>query len=440
MHHKEYMKKLTTPQQAVANIADRSAIAHGMTNAEPPALLAALADRVRRGDLKEIKIFSLLPMRTAAETILSQDLAERVHAFSWFVSDVNRDFVRIGLNDFVPNNFHEIPRLCKESIDIDVTITTVSPIDKAGFFTFGTVNDYISTAARHCKKLIVEVNKYMPRVFGDSILHISEVDAIVENDVPLLEATPSDPRPEDEIIGRAVAELAPDGATIQLGIGSLSYAISRHLENHKDLGIHTEMLSPGLVELIRKGVINGRRKNLHPLRHVFTFAMGDKDMYEFMNDNPTMESYPVSYTNHPSLIAQNDNMVSINATIEVDLLGQCNSEYLRGWQISGTGGQLDFVRGAYDSKGGKSIIALRSTADDGEISRVVPRLEAGTAVTIPRMDTHYLVTEYGATNLKGKSTHDRALAIIELAHPKFREDLLRQADRMNLLHGASSYF
>ena len=215
----------------------------------------------------------------------------------------------------------------RKSIDIDVAITTVSPIDKAGFFTFGTVNDYISTAARHCKKLIVEVNKYMPRVFGDSILHISEVDAIVENDVPLLEATPSDPRPEDEIIGRAVAELAPDGATIQLGIGSLSYAISRHLENHKDLGIHTEMLSPGLVELIRKGVINGRRKNLHPLRHVFTFAMGDKDMYEFMNDNPTMESYPVSYTNHPSLIAQNDNMVSINATIEVDLLGQCNSEY-----------------------------------------------------------------------------------------------------------------
>jgi len=440
MYHEEYVAKLTTPLEAVASISDRSTVVHGMTNAEPPALLTALANRVRGGDLKEIRIFSLLPMRTAAETILSRDLAERVHAFSWFVSDVNRDFVRIGLNDFVPNNFHEIPRLCKESMDIDVTMTTVSPIDKAGFFTFGTVNDYISTAARNCNKLIVEVNKYMPRVFGNSILHISEVDAIVENDVPLVEATPSRPRFEDETVGRVVAELVPNGATIQLGIGSLSYAISRHLENHKDLGIHTEMLSPGLVELIRKGVVNGRKKNLHHMRHVFTFAVGDRDMYDFMNDNPAMESYPVSYTNNPALIAQNDNMVSINATIEVDLLGQCNSEYLRGWQISGTGGQLDFVRGSFDSKGGKSIIALRSTADNGEVSRVVPRLEAGTAITIPRMDTHYLATEYGAANLKGKSTHDRALAIIELAHPKFREDLLREADKMNLLHGATSYF
>ena len=440
MYHKEYLQKLTTAKEAVANIADRSTIVHGMTNAEPPALLTALADKVRSGDLRETKIFSILPMRTAAETILSRDLAERVHAFSWFVSDVNRDFVRIGLNDFVPNNFHEIPRLCQESMDIDVTITTVSPIDKAGFFSFGTVNDYISTAARNCKKLIVEVNKYMPRVFGDSILHVSEVDAIVENDVPLVEATPSKPKPEDETIGRVVAELVPDGATIQLGIGGLSYAISQVLDNHSDLGIHTEMLSPGLVELIKKGVVNGRRKGLHPMRHVFTFAVGDRDMYEFMNDNPSMESYPVSYTNNPAVIARNANMVSINSTIEVDLLGQCNSEYLRGWQISGTGGQLDFVRGAFDSKGGKSIIALRSTADNGEVSRVVPRLEAGTAITIPRMDTHYIATEYGTANLKGKSTHDRALAFIGLAHPKFRDELLREADKMNLLHGATSYF
>ena len=302
-----------------------------MTNAEPPALLEALADRVRRGDLKEIKIFSLLPMRTAAETILSRILPERIQAFSWFVSEANRDLIRIGLNDFVPNNFHEIPRLCKESIDIDVTITTVSPLDKSGFFTFGTVNDYISTAARNCKKLIVEVNKHMPRVFGESILHISEVDAIVENDVPLVEATPSEPRPEDETVGRVVAELVPDGATMQLGIGSLAYAISRHLESHKDLGIHTEMLSPGLVELIRKGVVNGRRKNFHPLRHVFTFAMGDRQTVPIHERQPYDGKLPcILHQSIPSLIAQNDNMVSINATIEVDLLGQCNSEVLAG--------------------------------------------------------------------------------------------------------------
>ncbi|GAG46749.1 unnamed protein product, partial [marine sediment metagenome] len=239
--------------------------------------------------------------------------------------------------------------------------------------------------------------------FGDSLLHISEVDAIVENHVPLLEMIPPEPKPEDETIGKYIAEMVPDGATIQLGFGGIPNAITRYLMGHKDLGIHTEVFGPGMVVLIEKGVVTGRKKNLHPRKNVFTVALGTRKTYKFMNDNPSLESYPVSYTNEPSVIAQNDNMVSINSILEVDLLGQCNAEFLAGSQFSGTGGQLDFVRGAFNSKGGKSILAFYSTAKNGEVSRVVPRFETGTVVTTPRMDTHYVVTEHGVVNLKGRS-------------------------------------
>jgi itaconate CoA-transferase len=316
---------------------------------------------------------------------------------------------------------------------IDATITTVSPMDKSGFFSFGTANDFTSTAARHCKKLIVEVNENMPRVFGDSLLHISEVDAIIENHVPLLEMPPPDPEPEDEIIGKLIADLIPDAATIQLGFGGIPNSIVRYLDGHKDLGIHTELFGPGMVDLIEKGVVTGRRKTIHTRKSVFTVTQGVKRTYEFIHDNPSIESYPVSYVNEPSVIARNDTMISINSIIEVDLFGQCNSEFLEGSQYSGTGGQLDFVRGAFNSRGGKSILAFYSTARNGEVSRVVPRFQTGTVVTTPRMDTHYLVTEYGVINLKGKSTRERALDIINIAHPKFRDNLLREAEDMHLI-------
>lgn len=227
--------------------------------------------------------------------------------------------------------------------------------------------------------------------------------------------------------------MVPDGATLQLGIGGLPNAVTANLMGHKDLGIHTEVFGPGMVDLIKNGVVTGRRKNTHPLKNVFTVAQGTREMYDFMNDNPSMESYPVSYTNDPAVIAKNDNVISINSVLEVDLLGQCNAEFLGGSQFSGTGGQLDFVRGAFNSKGGKSILAFYSTAQKGQISRVVPRFETGAVVTTPRMDTHYLVTEYGVANLKGKSTRDRALDIIGLAHPRFRDDLLKDAENMYLI-------
>jgi len=277
------------------------------------------------------------------------------------------------------------------------------------------------------------VNENMPRVFGEALLHISEVDSIVENHVPLLELMSPEPKPEDEIIGKYIAEMVPDGATLQLGFGGIPNAAAYYLMGHKDLGIHTELFCSSMVDLIEKGVVTGRRKTIHPRKNVFTNVLGTRKTYEFINDNPSMESYPVSYTNEPSVVAQNDNFISINSILEVDLLGQCNAEYLGGSQFSGTGGQLDFVRGAFNSRGGKSILAFYSTARNGEVSRVVPRFETGTVVTTPRMDTNYLVTEHGVVNLKGKSTRDRVLDIISIAHPDFRDGLLREAEDMYLL-------
>jgi itaconate CoA-transferase len=432
MYKGDYQKRLTTPAKAIEYIAHESTIVHGMGTGEPPALLEAIADRIRANDLKGIKIFSLLPMKHVGRTLLAPDLSDRLSAYCWFVTGEDRELVKCGMNHFVPNEFHQIPRLLRDFMKVDVAVTTVSPMDKAGFFSFGTVNDYISTAARCAKRLIVEVNRQMPRVFGDSLLHVSEVDAIVENDLPLIEVVPAQPKPEAEAIGHIIAEMVPDGATLQLGIGGIPNAVCLHLESHKDLGVHTELFCPGMMHLIQKGMITGRRKNLHCRKHVFTNALGDRAMYEFMHDNPSMESYPVSYTNDPHVIAQNDHMISINSTIEVDILGQCNSEYLGGFEFSGTGGQLDYVRGAFNSRGGKSIIAFYSTAHGG-ISRIVPRFKPGTVVTTPRMDTHFLVTEYGAVNLKGKSTRERALDIISIAHPRFRDDLLKEAENMRLL-------
>ena len=431
MYKQEYRRKLTTPEQAVEPIKNSATIVHGMATGEPPALAGrhCRPGPARRPEGPQGLFPATWKMRPGPFWL--PIWVTGFTLFCWFVTESPGPGAG-RLDTFVPNEFHRIPRLCREFMDIDVVVTAVSPMDKAGFFTFGTINDFISTAARHCKRLIVEVNPQMPRVFGESLLHISEVDAIVENDVPLVETVPAAPKPEAEAIGRAIAAMIPDGATLQLGIGGIPNAVCHYLEGHQDLGIHTELMCPGMVHLIKKGAITGRRKNIHPWKHVFTNAIGDREMYEFMHDNPSMESYPVSYTNDPAVIAQNDNMISINSTIEVDLLGQCNSEFLGGHEFSGTGGQLDYVRGAFNSKGGKSFIAFYATAHNGEISRVVPRFAPGTVVTTPRMDTHYLATEYGVVNLMGKSTRERAMDIINLAHPKFRDSLMEEARKMCL--------
>lgn len=404
-----------------------------MSICQPPALLKAIADHILEHNLKDINIYTFLPREHSQNTVLSPELCDQITHHSWFTSAADRALTKYGLSYYVPSYLHQIPRLCRDFMEIDTVVTTVSPMDKAGFFSFGTGNDYISTAARYGKKVVVEVNRNMPRVFGDSQIHISDIDGIVEYDTPLLEIAPPSEKPEDSLIGSIIAEMIPDGANIQLGIGGLPNAVTRCLTNHTDLGVHTELFTEGMVDLIEAGVITGKKKNLHPQKHVFTTAAGTSRMYEFMDDNPSMESYPASYVCSPEIIAKNDCMFSVNSVLEVDLLGQANAEYLSGSLFSGTGGQLDFVRGAFDSKGGKSILAFYSTAKGGAISKIVPRLKEGAAITTPRPDVHYLVTEYGAVNLKGKDTRQRALAIIDLAHPSFRDELIREADLMGII-------
>ena len=428
-----YQGKLVTPEQAVTLIGEGDMLVHGVGMAEPPALLRAVAAHLRAGDLKRIKVFSALPLKHVCETLLAVDMVDCVDAYTQFVSAGQRGLVSAGLASFVPNHLHQVPRFLTEHIGVDVCATVVSPMDKHGYFSLGTTNDFTSTAARAARTLIVEVNNFMPRVFGDACLHVSEIDAIVENTEPIFMHIDHEPRPEDDIIGHTIAGMVPDGACLQLGIGALPSSVARYLMGHKDLGIHTEVFGSAMVDLIKKGVVTGARKQIHPRKHIFTVALGDQAMLDFMDDNPAMESYPCSYTNHPSVIARNDRMISINAVLQVDLTGQCNAEFLYGHQFSGTGGQLDFVRGAYDAKEGKSILAFYATANDGKISRIVDNLEHGATITTPRTDTHYLVTEYGSANLKGKSTRERALAIIALAHPKFRDELFRKAEDMYLI-------
>jgi itaconate CoA-transferase len=428
-----YKDKLCDADEAVAPVGDNSLLSYGAMLAEPPAVLWALATRLRTGDLKKLRIFAGPAAQPSIDSVLALDLADCVERESFFIGASDRSRVYVGLNYLVPAHFHQVPRLIEEHMQVDVAATVVSPMDRAGFFSFGVANDFISTAMRCAKRVIVEVNEFMPRVHGNSRLHISQVTNVVENHSTLPDFPAAVPEPVDELIGRTISEMVPDGATLQLGIGNVPAAVASYLKDHKHLGIHTEFFSQVMVDLIQAGVVTGERKTLHPRQHVFTIAAGAQPLLDFLHDNPSVESHPVSYTNHPTVIARHDNMISINAAIEVDLLGQANAEFMDGHQFSGSGGQLDFVRGAYDSKGGKSILAFHSTARKGTVSRIVPRFEPGTMITTPRNDTHYLVTEYGSANLKGKSTRDRALAIIGLAHPDFRDQLLRAAEDMYIV-------
>lgn len=423
----EYRSKLVSAEAAADAIATASHVAMGMAVAEPPALLAALARRVEAGKLAELNLWYFHSLEHAGRTILRYDLLDRVIPHCMFLTAVERELIRRGDQDgrnsidFVPVAFSESSRLLSERVPLDAFITTVSPMDRHGWFTFGTSNDYATTTARSAKRLIVEVNANMPRVFGDSLLHVSEVDAIVENNAPLPEITCRESTTGDEIIARTIAGMIDNGSCLQMGIGTLPNAVCAMLEHHSDLGIHTELMTPGLARLVECGAVTNRRKATYPGRSVFTFAMGDRPFYDFLNDNPSFHSAPVQIVNDPRHISKNDNVVSINATLQVDLGGACNSEHLMGRQYSGSGGQLDFVRGANASRGGKSIIACHSTAKGGTVSRIVPMLEG--PVTTPRNDTQIVVTEYGWVDLKGKSLRERALALIGIAHPRFRDEL-----------------
>jgi len=431
-----YAAKLTTAEKAVSAIADGETVAAGMAIGQPPALLAAMAARLRADDLRKIRFYYKIAMEPLAKSLLAEDVVDKIDAHSFFMGAPDHEIVKRQAKtgrkvvSFVPVHFSQIPRLFEEIIALDTFVVTVSPMDSGGFFSLGTNNDFASTAARRAGRLIVEVNRNMPRVFGQSQIHVSEAASIVENHVPLIEAGASEPSAEGRIIGSLVAPMVPDGATIQLGIGKIPSGVALALEKHSDLGIHTELFSPAMAGLIQKGVVNGSRKTLHPGKHVFTVAFGTTESYAFMNDNSAFESYASSYVNDIRTIARHDDFISINTAIEIDLYGQVNAEFIGEHEYSGSGGQFDFVKGASLARRGKSIIAIQSTAKKGTLSSIVPKVAM---VTDVRMDVEWVVTEHGAVNLRGKSTKERAEALIGVAHPDFRGELRAAARKITLI-------
>ncbi len=436
MYKAEYAAKLMTPAAAVELIPARGTLSMGMAASEPPALLKALEDRVKRRAIEELRVYYSHSVAAGAATILKYEYMDVIKPYPFFPTVIERKLFERGRQDnrqvvfYMPGNFSAMPRTLA-AIGIDAFVMMVAPMDKAGFFSCGTNGDYTIPTARVAKQLIVEVNPKMPRVFGDSAVHISEVDAIVENESPLFAVPPRVPSELDDAIGKFIVEMVPDRATLQIGIGGVPTAVCKALTNHRDLGIHTELMMPSLVSLIQSGAVTNKFKTLNRHKNVFTLAAGDEAFYDFLNDNSSMELYPVDYVNDPYMIGRNDRVISISAFLEVGLDGEVNSEAIEGKQYSAPGGQLDFVRGAQLSKGGKSILTAHSTAAKGTVSRIVPKIER--PATDPRADTQYVVTEYGVADLFGKSTAERAAALIAIAHPKFRDELQRGARAVGYL-------
>jgi itaconate CoA-transferase len=419
----------------MSHVANGSALAMGLSPCQPPALLGALAARARAKTINGVKVYYSVSGRHLRNTILRFEHLRRFEPYCLFFGATERELAararaegRGNIVNYVPNFFFELDRAIPEYRAVDTFITTVSPMDDGGFFSFGTNSDYSCVLSRRSTRVVVEVNSRMPVVRGSARIHVSEVAAIVENDTPLEEFPVAAPKELDPVIAQNVVEHVSDGATLQMGIGSLPSVVCSVLDRHNDLGIHTELLTPPMAMLMETGVVNNSRKKLDTGKTIFTFALGDRRLYEYMNGHPAIEGRPVSYVNDPRVISQQERFVSINSTLEIDLTGQCNSEYLNGHQYSGAGGQVDFVRGAYASRGGKSFMVLASTAADGAVSRIVPRLHG--PVTTSRMDVHWVVTEHGAVCLKGKSEAERAEALISIAAPQFRDQLRFEPGRV----------
>jgi itaconate CoA-transferase len=436
MYEAEYRSKLMSPEAAVRLVPRRGKLSMGMAISEPPALLQALEDRLRAGEIESLRVYYSHSAPAAMSTILKYEHMDVIKPHPFFPTVIERELARRGAEEhrrvvfYMPGNFSAMPRMMEE-IGIDVFLVMVAPMDKGGFFSCGTNGDYTIPTARNAKRLIVEVNPRMPRVFGDASVHISQVDAIVERESALPELPVRPMTDVDRAISKHIVEMIPDRATLQIGVGGVPNAICSALTNHKDLGIHTELMTSPVAALIQSGAVTNRYKNINRYKSVYTLAAGDARLYEFLHDNSGMELYPVDYVNDPYVIGRNDRVISINAFLQVGLDGEVNSETLGGKQYSAPGGQLDFVRGAQLSREGKSILTAYSTAAGENASRIVARIEG--PATVPRADTQYVATEYGVADLRGKSGAERAEALIAIAHPKFREELSRQAAELGYL-------
>ncbi len=391
----------------------------------PTTLMAALVERVRQlSDVELVHLLAISDIEYAAP-----ELAGHLRVNAMFISHNVRQAINEGRGDFTPILLSDVPRLFrrKDQFPINVALVHLSPPDMHGYCSFGVEVGLTKTAAEVADIVIAEVNAQMPRALGDSVIHINDVDVIVEVDYPIPEIQMTEASALQRQIASHIVELIPDGATLQTGIGAVPDAVLRLLTNHRNLGIHTELFSDGVIELVDQGVINCRAKTLHPGKIIAGFVLGTKRLYDFIHDNPICEFHPTEYVNNPYVISQNDRMVAINSALEVDLTGQVCADSMGYAFYSGVGGQLDFIRGAGRANGGVPIIALPATAKDGQVSRIVPELKPGAGVTTGRNDVHYIVTEFGVAALFGATIRSRVSQLINIAHPDFREDLARIA-------------
>ena len=426
----QYQSKLVSAADAIDQIKDGDFIIIPTGVGEPPALLTALSEQRRR--FRDVKLGQILAVRKYG--YFDPETVDHVRHVAFFYGAASRAGGQAGWVDFIPSYFSEMPsQIERGQIPADVVLSMASPMDQHGYFSLSLGADYTMAAVARARAVVLEVNPNVPYANGNCHVHISQVTALIESSDPVMEVGLPKIGPVQQAIGKYVADMIDDGSTLQIGYGGIPDAVVMQLSAKHDLGIHTEMIGDGILSLIESGAVTNRKKNYLPGKMVATFALGSRKLYQFMDRNPALEIHPADFTNDPYLAGKNDNLVAINATLQIDLLGQCGSESLGHLPYSGTGGQSDFVRGANRSRGGKAFIVLPSTAKDDSITRIVPVLSPGTHVSTSKNDINYVVTEFGVAQLRGKSAKQRAQELISIAHPDFRAELTESARKLNLL-------
>jgi 4-hydroxybutyrate CoA-transferase len=425
-----YRSKISDVQTALSAIESGNRIYVGGGAGVPVELTNGLTDRAP--ELRDVELTHILTFAPAPYCDPAFDDSFRVNAL--FIGHNVRQAVQAGRADFTPVFLSEIPGLFRDGyLPVDVSLISLSPPDEHGFCSFGVEVGTTKPAAEASRIIIAEVNQQMPRTLGDSFIHLSRLTHIVETDYPIPEAPQGGSTEEHMRVGAYIAEMIPNGATLQMGIGSIPDAVLKNLGNHKDLGIHTELFSDGVVDMVEQGVITCAKKSFHTGKIIAGFLFGTKRLYQFIHNNPMIELHPTDYVNDPFNIAQNNQMVAINSALEVDLTGQVCADSIGPRLYSGAGGQVDFIRGAARSKGGLPLIALLSTAKGGALTRIVPMLKQGSGVVTTRNDVHFVVTEFGVASLYGKSIRKRAMELINVSHPDFRDELTAEAKKLGYL-------
>lgn len=427
-----YAKKLMTADAVAEQVQNSWLFGMDTGPSQTPAIMAAVANKIRNSDITGVKVQTLLDVYPF-EFYADDSLKGKMTGYSWFSSGGARKAVNAGYADILPAYYRDVPRHIRVEYEYDAFCVSVSPMDSHGYFSLANNGSYAEAMMDKAKRIFVEVNDQQPRCLCGTQIHVSQVDAIVEfnHELPVLPPVVIDET--SRTIGNLIAEQIPDGACIQLGIGAIPDATGMALKAKHDLGIHTEMFTDSMVELIECGAVNNSKKQIHRGKSVTTFAYGSKRIYDYIDDNPAIEILPVDYVNDPAVICKNDNMISINAALEVDFFGQVCAESVGTKHMSGSGGQIDYVRGACQSKGGKSFIAFTSTAKGGTISKIKPILTPGAICTTSKNDVDYIVTEYGIAHLRGRSLGERTKQLIAIAHPDFRDELTFEAKKRGIL-------